>query len=215
VQKHEWLPIQGELSDFAGQTVQIKLITDVGQNDDSSGDWACWADMRIETPKPELTRILDGNMEQYRRESGPYSVEDLTVQAMRRAKRGWLHYDGMGLSGTGEEYGSYAVLNNMELGHMMPAGGDETQNVWAENVSVPLTPEAIKALSFRNQFILKNPRRDYFKVRRFWIELELEDGRKCSSQISMAAYTQPPGWRYAEGIGVPFRDDIAVDIWFR
>ena len=213
VEKRQWLPIQADLSDFAGETVQIKLISDVGEGDDSSGDWACWADMRIETPKPSLTRILDENTEQYRREPGPFPVKNLTVEDMRGAKRGWLHYDGMGLSGAGKKYGSFAVLNGAELGYMTPAVGDETRNIWAESVSVPLTPEAIRKLSFRNQFKLKNPRRDYFKVRRFWIELELADGRKCSSEISSATYTQPPGWRHAEGIGVPQGDDITVDVW--
>jgi len=62
---------------------------------------------------------------------------------------------------------------------------------------------------------LKNPQSDYFKVRRFWIELELADGRKCSSEVSSATYTQPPGWTYAEGIGVPFGEDITTDIWFK
>ena len=51
-------------------------------------------------------------------------------------------------------------------------------------------------------------------MRRFWIELELADGRKCSSQISTATYTQPPEWTYAEGIGVPFGEEIQVDLWF-
>ena len=81
-------------------------------------------------------------------------------------------------------------------------------------MEVPLTPEAIATLGFRNKFELRNPGRDYFKVRRFWIELELADGRKCSSQISTAAFTQPPGWPYAEGIGVPHGQNITQDIWF-
>ena len=46
------------------------------------------------------------------------------------------------------------------------------------------------------------------------LELELADGRNCSSQVSTAVFTQPPNWLYAEGIGVPFTDNIAVDIWF-
>lgn len=215
VKEHEWALIEGNLSDFAGKTASIKLISDVGENDDSSGDWACWADMRIETPEPELTRVLEENTEQYRRKPGPFPVKNLTVDNIRKAKHGWLHYDGVGLTGTGKEYGSFAALNGLELGHMLPAVGNEVQNIWAEGLSIPLTSDAIKALSFRNQFRLKNPRQDYFKVRRFWIELELADGRKCSSEISAATYTQPPGWRYAEGISVPFGDDIALDIWFK
>ena len=77
-----------------------------------------------------------------------------------------------------------------------------------------LLPAALQSLSMRNRFVLRNPKSDWFKVRRFWIELELADGRKASSMISTAAYTQPPEWPYAEGIGVSFGEDIKVDIWF-
>lgn len=214
VQKHEWLPIEGDLSAFAGQTVRIKIISDVGEADNSSGDWACWTDMRIEARDATLERVLEAEGEAYRRESGPWPVTGLTRDDLRRAKGGVLHYEGIGLSGTGDEYGTFAVINGVLLGNMAPAGGIETQNVWSEQVSVPLTPEAIATLDFRNKFELRNPRRDCFKVRRFWIELDLADGRKCSSDISTAVFTQPPEWLYAEGIGVPFGENITVDIWF-
>ena len=62
VEKHEWASIEGDLSDFAGKTIRIKLISDVGENDDSTGDWACWAEMRIETVSPSLIRILDDDL---------------------------------------------------------------------------------------------------------------------------------------------------------
>jgi len=51
-------------------------------------------------------------------------------------------------------------------------------------------------------------------VRRFWIEVELPDGRKASTDIAATAYTQPPGWPYAEGIGVAHGRDIEVELWF-
>jgi len=214
VTEHHWVPLEADLTRWAGQRVRIKLIADVGKGDNSIGDWAAWADMRIETLNPVLIRRLDPNTEAYRREPGPFPVEGLTVEQLRQAKRGWLRYDGCGLSGTGEQYGSFAFLNGVALGNMAPAGGDEVNGIWAESVSVPLTQEAIQTLDMHNTFVLKNPKRDYFKVRRFWIELELADGRKCSSAISVATYTQPPEWTYAEGIGVPFGEDITVDVWF-
>ncbi len=97
---------------------------------------------------------------------------------------------------------------------MARAAGSETEGVWAEGVEVLLTPESIQTLGVRNVFAIRNPRQDWFKVRRFWIELELADGRHCSSQISAASFTQPPNWPYAEGIGVPHGEDITVEIWF-
>ncbi len=76
-------------------------------------------------------------------------------------------------------------------------------------------PAAIATLGAYNRFTLKNPNRDYFSVRRAWIELELADGRRASSDIAAATFTQPPEWPYAEGIGVPFGTDIEFVIWFR
>jgi len=214
VTTHAWLPIEADLSQWAGQTVSIKLISDVGVQDDSSGDWACWAERRLESLNRSLKWSLDGNTELYRRVPGPYPVAGLTVADLRAAKKGWLHYDGIGLSGTGEDYGSFAVINGIELGNMAPAGGRETENIWEENVSVPLTPEAIASLSMKNTFELRDPKNDYFKVRRFWLELELADGRKCSSFVADVIFTQPPSWPYAEGILVPHGQNITVDIWF-
>ncbi len=51
-------------------------------------------------------------------------------------------------------------------------------------------------------------------IGRFWIELELADGRKSSSNIATTVYTQPPEWLYAEGTGVPLDEDIEARIRF-
>ncbi|MGD9497930.1 MAG: hypothetical protein AB7Y46_16625, partial [Armatimonadota bacterium] len=214
VPDHRWLEIEGDLSSWAGRTIRPKLIIDPGTEDNTSGDWACAADIRIESREPLLVRRLEDAGEASRREPPPFPLAGLTVEQLRGARRAWLHYDGMGLSGTGDAYGSFAVLNDVELGNMAPAGGSETAGVWAEDMTVELTPEAIRTLGFRNRFELRNPRRDYFKVRRFWLELELADGRTASSQIAAATFTQPPDWLYAEGIGVPFDENITVDLWF-
>ena len=78
-----------------------------------------------------------------------------------------------------------------------------------------LTAEAIRSLGRRNRFVVKNPNHDSFSLRRSWIELDLRDGRRCSSEISAVTFSQPPGWPHAEGITVPFDEDIAVEIWFQ
>jgi len=215
VTTHAWLPIEADLSAWAGKTVRIKLVTDVGRADNSEGDWGCWADMRLESKGKLLQRTLQSDSGAFRTEPGPMPVPGLTVGLLRGAKQGWLHYDGIGLSGGSGQYGSSAMVNGIEIGPMAPAGGDEGKGVWAEKVSVPLTPAAMATLAFRNRFVLLNTGKDWFKVRRFWLELELADGRKCSSDISSSAFTQPPGWPHAEGVGVPFGEDITVDIWFR
>ncbi len=50
--EHAWTPLEADLSRWGGQQVRIKLITDVGPHDNSSGDWGCWADLRIESRDP-------------------------------------------------------------------------------------------------------------------------------------------------------------------
>ena len=70
-------------------------------------------------------------------------------------------------------------------------------------------------MRLRNVFRLSNPSEDCFKVRNFWLELELADGRKVSTQISTDIYTQPGSWAYAEGIGVAQGQEITISLWFR
>ncbi len=149
---------------------------------------------------------------QVRREPPPFPLAGITVDDLRKAKSGRVVYDGCGLSGTGE-YESIAVLNGVVLGNMTPAGGDEVHGVFVQ-VGVPLTPEAIAKLSMHNKFSIRDTGRDSFKIRRFWIELTLADGRKVSTDIAAATYSQPGEWLYAEGIGVPFEQEIAVDLYF-
>ncbi len=51
VTKHEWVPITADLSAFTGQTICIELVADAGERNDSSGDWACWADFSLTSCK--------------------------------------------------------------------------------------------------------------------------------------------------------------------
>ena len=47
--EHAWTTLEADLSRWAGQTIQIKLVADVGPADNSGGDWACWANTRLES----------------------------------------------------------------------------------------------------------------------------------------------------------------------
>jgi len=210
--EHAWTSIEADLSRWAGQTIQLKLIADVGGADNSAGDWACWAGMKIESLQPELVVSLDPDLERHRREAAPYPRAALTEADLRGARSGWLRYDGKGLEGPGK-YTTFAFLNGVELGEMAPAHGGEAQGQFTERVGVRLTPAATASLGVRNRLVVKNPNQDSFCLRRFWIELELRDGRRCSSDISAVTLSQPPGWPYGEGISVPFGEDIVVDIW--
>jgi hypothetical protein len=160
-----------------------------------------------------LKTTLHDRAAQLRHEPGPHPVAHLTVADLRAAKRGWLHFEGIGLQ-RGGGYVSHGQLNGVPLGELPASRGSEAKGVWTPAVSIALPAEAIAKLGKENIFKIKNPSVDSFKVRRFWIELELADGRKCSSKIHALAYTQPAGWLHAEGIGVPADEDIEADIRF-
>jgi len=57
--EHAWTPLDADLSAWAGKTISIQLIADVGPKDNSSGDWAAWNEPRIESLKPELQTTLE------------------------------------------------------------------------------------------------------------------------------------------------------------
>ncbi|MBI5393844.1 MAG: hypothetical protein HZA91_00955 [Verrucomicrobia bacterium] len=211
--EHAWTPLEADLSRWAGKSIRIKLISDVGPANNSSGDWACWANMRIESREPVLKTTLHDRAAQLRHEPGPHPVAGLTVADLRAAKRGWLHFEGIGLQ-RGSGYVSHGFLNGVPLGELPASHGSETKGIWTPAVIIPLPVEAIAKLNRENLFKIHNPAVDSFKVRRFWIELELADGRKCSSKVHALTYTQPAGWLYGEGIGVPADEDIEVDIRF-
>ena len=132
---------------------------------------------------------------------------------MRGATKAVLKYRGQGLDSNGS-YVSYAWINGKKVGQMMPAGGNERDNVWSELVSVELPAEVIATLKLTNRFELDNPGEDYFKVRDFHLELTLADGRTVTSLMARGVYSQPAGWAYSEGVKVPFEERIAVLICF-
>ncbi|MEW6355493.1 MAG: hypothetical protein AB1696_04145 [Planctomycetota bacterium] len=212
--KHAWTPLVGDLSPWAGKTIRLKLITDVGPDDNSSGDWACWAGFKIETKEPVLVTTLHDKPVRLTYEPGPHPVPGLTLDQIRKAKRGWLHYEEIGLQCSGS-YISKAEINGVVIGNLPSGeGASETKNVWSKVASVELPVQIVQSLQARNALKVLNPGQDWFKIRGFWVELELTDGRKCSSRMSTTVYTQPPNWPYAEGVGVPHGSPIESEIVF-
>lgn len=211
--EHAWSALEADLSQWAGQRIRIKLIADVGPNDNSVGDWACWADMRIESKEPVLLLTVHNEQVRLRYEPAPYPIAELTIAQLRTAKRGWVHFQSIGLEGRAP-YICEAILNGVRIGELPRSKGNELTGEWGEYASVELPPAAIAKLNAQNVLEIINPGNDCFKMRNFWIELELKDGRRCSSKITTPVYTQPPEWKYAEGIGVPFGRRIKVTIIF-
>jgi hypothetical protein len=62
--QHAWTTLEADLSPWAGRRIRLKLIADVGPADNSAGDWARWADIRVESaqpvPAPEIHTSPDG-----------------------------------------------------------------------------------------------------------------------------------------------------------
>ncbi|MCR5381631.1 MAG: hypothetical protein K6G44_11660 [Lentisphaeria bacterium] len=214
VKEHVWKPIEANLAPWKGQEVQLKLVADVGPADNSTGDWSCWGDLRLESKDVRFVRSLDNVGAQYIFEEPKDYVKGLTTADLRKAKRGWFCYDGQGFNSTPGSYESYGVLNGVNFGLLQQSNGDETKGTWGEEVRNELTDKALKALVKYNRFELLNTGEDYFKLHRFRIVLELEDGRMVSSKIMSSAVTQPGDWAHAEGILFTMSSILTVPIEF-
>ena len=192
--------------------MRIKLIADVGPADNANGDWAAWAEPRVETAEPVPVTTIHEQPVALRYEPGPSPIEKPSAAELRRAQKAVLHFQAIGLEGGGE-YISRAQLNKVPLGNMPGTGGDERKGVWGDG-AIDLSPEAIATLDRWNDFTITNPGGDCFKIRRVWLELTWPDGRKGTSAVTTTVYTQPPGWPYAEGEIVPAGEDIKLRIRF-
>ena len=162
VAKHEWQMIEADLREWAGKTVALRLVSDAGDN--TNGDWGGWCDMRIESLAKELVWSLLPDAGSVLSPS-PHPLQGVTLADLRKAKRGFIRYEGIGLAGRNPVYGTFGLLNKQELGNMIPAGGNEKENVWNKPVELPLTEEALKSLKMHNVFEVYNPGNDCFKLR--------------------------------------------------
>lgn len=216
VTNFEWKPLRGDLTPWAGKNIQLKLVSDVGPNDNSEADWACWGELRIESREEVLLRDIDFSIDAYATEVPKDFVKGLTTQRLRTATGGWLCYESQGVNSSPGNWESYGVLNGVPLG-LLPSGvGDsESRNIWSRETRIPLSADAIRKLMLGNRFVWINTARDCFKVRRFRIVLDFADGSQVSSLVSTAVFTQPSTWSYGEGILVDAKDVLTVPVMFK
>jgi hypothetical protein len=217
--KHAWEEWSVDLGRWTGKAVQLKLIADVGPKDNSSGDWARWANLRLETATPVPVRTLHDEPVELTHVDGPHTPGRVEVKLLRSAAAGKLRFQGIGLQ-CGGDYISYGELNGVPLGKVPSSRGVEgsasgAQVDWGTDVELPLSSEAIASLGLENTFSITNPSRDCFKLRRVWLDLTLPDGNRVSSQVNTTVWTQPDGWLHAEGTLVPFGKEIEVLVRFR
>ncbi len=45
--EHDWFTLQASLKPWAGQKIKLLLVSDVGTDNNSNGDWAAWADIKL------------------------------------------------------------------------------------------------------------------------------------------------------------------------
>ena len=217
--KHAWHEWTVDLSRWAEKTVQLKLIADVGKKDNSSGDWARWASLRLETARPVPVRTLHEHPVELTHVDGPNMPAQVDRKLLRSAVSGKLRFQGIGLQGGGN-YISYGTLNGVALGKLPNSRGIETSAAgvktnWGPDAEIELPAEAIATLDTENLFSISNPAGDCFKIRRVWLDLTLPDDKAVSSQINTTVWTQPEGWLHAEGTLVPFGKEIEVLLRFR
>lgn len=54
----KWDEMEADLSPYLGKKISLLVISDCGEHDDTSGDWAAVADLRLETADVKLVRTL-------------------------------------------------------------------------------------------------------------------------------------------------------------
>lgn len=52
--QREWRAFRADLTQWKGRRVRLRIVADVGQADNSTADWACWAEPAIRLNEPRL-----------------------------------------------------------------------------------------------------------------------------------------------------------------
>ena len=199
----EWRHCEADLSDFTGQKVRLKLITDVGPADDSNSDWACWGEPRIVMNRSMFR--LEVATEKPRVTFGPPPQAcELTLQDLKNVREASIVFDSAGLQ-SGGRYVSYASLNGEPLGKLP---GSTRGDQWSKGHELALSPEAVRSLGMDNVLTIRNPGGDSYKVGDFYLRLALEDGRTCTSCVDRGPYTSDDRWKHAEGERVPTGEEL-------
>ena len=190
------------LSGFGGRWVDIKLITDVGPDDNSYSDWALWGAPRV--LMDETVMRLEILSEEPPPQFAPPSVsnEDITAADLTGIEAARITLDTAGVDGG--DYTPYLYLNGICVG-AVPPSVSETE--WLP-VEVAVPEEALRSIRRHNAAVIKNPGRDFMKVRRLCLQFQLEDGRRGASYVDLGPYTSAQGWPHAEGQSVPLGHDL-------
>ena len=199
-----WEEHQVDLSEYAGQEVELTLLTDVGPADDSYSDWALWGEPDIVLSQEMMSLSIHETEPPAAFLPPPQALKGLTQADLAEVAEAKIVFESAGLEGGGQ-YVSYGFFNSIPLGKLPPSTkGDE----WGAPGELALTQEALRAIKPVNSLVIRNPGGDCFKVRRLYLWFRLADGREGTSWVAVGPYTSAKGWQYEEGESVPAGQDL-------
>ncbi len=205
-----WKTIKADLSKWSGQKIWIKLISDVGPANSPVGDHSCWTDIQIKCGQTYMIQTPQIDFNAFEIQIPKDYVPNLTVELLRKAKKGWLCYKAVNFSRN-----NIGFLNNIKLGKMTGS-----ENVWSrlmgwnDEVRKELSKEALASLGMYNKFQLNKPAIGNFRLRDIRIILLLDDGRMVSSKVTATPISTPADWWLGEGIFVERSMPIMIPIEF-
>ena len=198
-----WARRSADLAPFAGCDVKLKIIVDVGPDDNSYSDWAAWGAPRVVMDETVLEVEVLPEKPESSFAPPPEPLEGLTRDDLATVVSASISMETAGVN-TGE-YASYVYFNGIKVGEAPPSTKGDTE--WSP-CKMPLTKEAIDTIAPLNIVVIKNPNRDYMKVRAFCLEFELADGRRGASWVDLGPYCSATGWEFEEGQSVPVGRDL-------
>jgi len=205
--ERRWLEQSVSLAEYAGKAVQIAFVTDVGPNDNSVSDWACWGAPRIEAQTPKTRVLLTSEPAPTLAIPPENGVPSASAEHLARAVSAELLFETAGVN-EWAPYVSYVYLNGVALGQ---TPGSESDTEWTP-ARLPLPLEALKALRARSEVQIRNPSGDCFKLRRLRLNLVLDDGTVVQSWVTAGPFSSDAGWLHAEGQGVSLGQPLSVPL---
>ena len=202
-----WKKLRMDLPKFGGRKIALRLVTDVGPRDNSSSDWAVWGEPRIVLAIDHLLPEVFETKPILPIGPPPVRLEGLKAGDLAAVVEAKVVLDGCGVDSG--KYRSDVYLNDLLIGHT--PGSTKGDAAWTEQQAVAVPPAALETIGPRNVVAIRNPRNDYFKVRRIHLWFRLRDGREGTSAVVNGPFTTPPGWDHAEGILVPHGQEIVAE----
>ena len=127
--------------------------------------------------------------------------------------KAYIHYEGIGFEGSKGSRPDFLNLNGKVLKNLKSAYGNEVLNEW-QKVKSEIPSNIFKRIKNLNKITVINNKKDYFKIRKFQLEIVDNKGNSYFSNIDNNSYTQPENWKYKEGLLVPFGKQIETILGF-